>query len=717
MLKKLISKATMICLGATVFSGIITPMAANASERDIPKNIKVHKEAPLDYSPLISPLDKKTKVRYIDKLVDNQGDLVFCLQHEKDSPSKSGVEYKVGNKLDSGLNWIIKNFYTGKEYLTGNKNLDYYITSKAIHVYTGQSMLIDGKKPIDPKHVLPKINSIVEKAKKIKSDDIGKIDAKITLKSIGEKYKFENNKFISPTYIIDKTGNGTIGNIKLEVSNSKAKIFVNGKETSSIKAGEKFTIEIPENEVKDNEKIKVTAKTTVTNDYDYSISYSPIGNSKVQKVGKYVKGIVNTKDLETEATAPVKGMGKIQILKVDEEREAKLEGAEFQVKDKITGKVLETLTTNKEGIAVSNWYPVGTELVIKETKAPGKYILNEKEYTATINSNMQTIEIKVPNKIMKGRVQILKVDEETGAKLEGAKFELKDKTTGKVLETLTTDKEGLAVSNYYNYGTQVAIKEVKAPAKYTLNGKEYFATITENMKTIEITVQNKIIKGTISIHKVDSLTKKPLQGVEFNVLDSNNKVIEKLVTDKDGNAKTKELNYGEYRILEVKTNKYYNLNEKAIDVSITENKDYSYTVENKPTTGRLLIKKTDIATGKELEGAKIKITCIEGLDKGKVIEFISGKTAKEFELKAGKYTYEELIAPKGYEINKSIGTFEITKEGQIVKCSVEDKAIRKPTPKLPHTGYDYKNIAIIAAVVLVIAGVVIISRKKNNNKK
>ncbi|WP_283705038.1 MSCRAMM family protein, partial [Clostridium perfringens] len=85
-------------------------------------------------------------------------------------------------------------------------------------------------------------------------------------------------------------------------------------------------------------------------------------------------------------------------------------------------------------------------------------------------------------------------------------------------------------------------------------------------------------------------------------------------------------------------------------------------------------KKVDVATGKEVPGAKIKVTCTEGLDNGKSFEFVSTDKEQEFTLKAGQYEYVETQAPKGYEINEEVGKFEITEDGQVIKCEVKDKA-------------------------------------------
>ncbi|PWX59140.1 hypothetical protein CYK85_14885, partial [Clostridium perfringens] len=94
--------------------------------------------------------------------------------------------------------------------------------------------------------------------------------------------------------------------------------------------------------------------------------------------------------------------------------------------------------------------------------------------------------------------------------------------------------------------------------------------------------------------------------------------------------------------------------------------------KNERKQGDLEFTKTDVTTGKVIEGAKIKITCIEGLDQGKVIEFTSFNDVNKFTLDEGKYTFEEISAPNGYEINKEVGTFEI-KDGQVTKANLKDE--------------------------------------------
>lgn len=85
-------------------------------------------------------------------------------------------------------------------------------------------------------------------------------------------------------------------------------------------------------------------------------------------------------------------MGKIVVKKFDQESREALAGAEFKVYklgDETTA--LATLTTNDNGIGVSGLLPAspeGTTYLVKETKAPDGYILDEK-----LNDTIQTVKV------------------------------------------------------------------------------------------------------------------------------------------------------------------------------------------------------------------------------------------------------------------------------------------------------------------------------------
>ena len=234
--------------------------------------------------------------------------------------------------------------------------------------------------------------------------------------------------------------------------------------------------------------------------------------------------------------------GKIAVQKTDVESGAKLQGAQFTVYD-ADGTSVATLTTNENGYAESGALNFG-KYTMKETKAPVGYLLNDKVFDVNISENNKTYTIDATDQIIKGKVQILKEDEETKEPLEGAEFQiLKD---GNVVETVTSGKDGLATSGLLPFGEYV-IKEIKAPNKYTLNNKEYPVTISQNMEIVKVTAENRIIKGKVSVKKTDSEVKDlNVAGAEFTIYDSKNNPVQTITTNEDGVATSGLLNYGNY---------------------------------------------------------------------------------------------------------------------------------------------------------------------------
>ncbi|MGU8157618.1 MSCRAMM family protein, partial [Clostridium perfringens] len=131
-------------------------------------------------------------------------------------------------------------------------------------------------------------------------------------------------------------------------------------------------------------------------------------------------------------------------------------------------------------------------------------------------------------------------------------FEMVKKETGEVVENMTTKENGKITSGLHPFGDYI-IREIKAPNKYTLNGKEYPVTISEHMQTIEITHANRIIKGRVAINKFDNeFNNLKLKDAEFTIYDKNDKEVDKLITDENGYDESIDLNYGDYYMKETK---------------------------------------------------------------------------------------------------------------------------------------------------------------------
>ena len=305
--------------------------------------------------------------------------------------------------------------------------------------------------------------------------------------------------------------------------------------------------------------------------------------------------------------------GRIQVLKVDEETGEPLEGASFDIEDKTTGKVVENITTGVDGRATSGLLPF-RDYIVRETKAPNKYVLNGKEYEVSITEHMQTIEITHSNRIIKGRVAINKFDSEfNDLKLEGAEFTIYDKNDNEV-DKLITDKNGYYESKDLNYGDYY-MKETKAPVGYKLSDKVYDIQIREDKKVYTFDVPNDVIKGKIQIVKVDSENEeKPVANAGFDVIAVNvngikeGTVVDHVVTDKNGFAYTKDLRYGEYKFIETETPEGYWKSDREYHVNITEdNKTYVKYVKNEPIQARLRVVKTDSKDNTPIEGVKFQV--------------------------------------------------------------------------------------------------------------
>ncbi|WP_283685213.1 SpaA isopeptide-forming pilin-related protein [Clostridium perfringens] len=596
------------------------------------------------------------------------GDLTTCYCLNTGALNPTGQDYTEEMQVDGGIETILYWGYPAKDGSDWGISADEYryCTQLAIWAYQKEaglsrglvrSRLQDGTVPLS--RLKPVIDFLVEKGLNKELPTFFEVTPSNIVAHqegdyfVSEPIKIKSNYTLSDVNVAIKS----VSNPELEKDIVIKDMDGNVKD-SGYKANESFRVYIPIDSETGDLKVSVKAKVDIPAMLGYMTPKEGIQDMAVSSLDTHSMG---KDDIAVSWT----GLnGAVQVIKKGDDGKL-LTGAKFVLKSTDGSKIAETASEN--GKAVFNDIKPA-DYILEETEAPTGYLITNPVNVTVKPNKVSTVEM-VDTQI-KGKIQILKIDGETQKPLKGAEFEVKN-ANGERVETIISGDDGIAETGVLPFANYV-IKEIKAPDKYTLNGKEYPVSINKHMETVKLTVANTKKNGSIEIVKKGD-DGKLLEGAEFNLEDTNGKVIATQKSNKDGKVVFSDLKEGNYVLKEVKAPKGYNI-VNPVNVEVKADEVTKLDLTDKATTGKLLIKKVDVATGKEVPGAKIKVTCTEGLDKGKSFEFVSTDKEQEFKLKAGKYEFVETQAPKGYELNKEVGKFEITKEGQVVKCDVKDKA-------------------------------------------
>lgn len=167
------------------------------------------------------------------------------------------------------------------------------------------------------------------------------------------------------------------------------------------------------------------------------------------------------------------------------------------------------------------------------------------------------------------------------------------------MNKLITNKEGYAISKLLPIG-EYYVKEIKTNNRYQLN-QEVMKVNIEYNDIISLNVKNEKAKGKIKIIKTSS-NNSPilniqqgefLEGVEFEIYNSSNELVDSLITDKNGEAISKYLEIGRYKVVEKSANKYYILNKEEFFVNIENNNEIrTIEVKNEAIIPKIDIEKT-----------------------------------------------------------------------------------------------------------------------------
>ncbi|MFR2529755.1 MAG: SpaA isopeptide-forming pilin-related protein, partial [Clostridium paraputrificum] len=396
--------------------------------------------------------------------------------------------------------------------------------------------------------------------------------------------------------------------------------------------------------------------------------------------------------------------GKIQIVKLDaDDAEKPVSGAVFGVYAKnVFGIEKDTLvdkiTTDENGFAFTKDLRFG-EYYIQELFVGDNYWLNGNKYPVTITEHGKIEVVHIKNEPVKMKLRVVKYDSDSENKeaIKGAKLKVVNRVTGEDIEfteffgiipykktIFKTNKDGeILFPQSLPYGKYLLVETGPAEGFNPIDPIPFEITRDTNFEEIEllgkvttIEVGNTRIKGNMELLKVDSETKEPMEGVEFKVtaLDGFMKgQTWRLTSNEEGKVNLNDLEYGKYRIDEVKTHWNYVLNTEPIFFEITENgKTVEVEMINKKIRGSVELLKVDKDTQRPLEGAEFELYNGEKLV-GTYTTDKDGKIVVE-NLEAGQYYFMEVKAPEHYEINQDVAlNFEILEDGQKVEIVAENK--------------------------------------------
>ncbi|MDF9577135.1 SpaA isopeptide-forming pilin-related protein [Bacillus paranthracis] len=369
--------------------------------------------------------------------------------------------------------------------------------------------------------------------------------------------------------------------------------------------------------------------------------------------------------------------GSVELTKIDDiDTNTNLANAVFNLLDENGQVVEEGLKTNAEGkIVVENLRPGTYQFV--ETIAPEHYDLNKTPIEFTIKkSQTETLHITAKNALTKGGVELSKVDDIDGTKLEGAVFNIVDMNGTVIHKDLVTNNKGKIEIDDLRPGNYQFI-ETKAPKHYVLDETPIPFTIEKGQKkAISLAAKNSLQQGSIELLKVDDLNDQmKLSDALFNLLDQNGKVLKTdLKTNNEGKIVVENLRPGTYKFVETAAPKHYDLDKKPIVVTVEKSqKDIAtVTMKNSLTKGGVELSKVDDVDGTTLEGAVFNIVDMKGTVIHKDLVTNSKGKIEINDLRPGDYQFIETKAPKHYDLNKEPIPFTIEK-GQAEPISVTAK--------------------------------------------
>ena len=376
-------------------------------------------------------------------------------------------------------------------------------------------------------------------------------------------------------------------------------------------------------------------------------------------------------------------MGSLLIIKKDAVTGAPISDVEFLVTDS-DGSVIGTANgkyvTDSAGTIRIDGLTPGMTVIAKEVRAKDGYILDDTPQSIKIKRNsVMTLEFRNQPK---GGVLVKKVDAVTNEPISDVEFLVTDSDgnfIGNANGKFITDSAGTFTIADVAPGTTLVIKETRAKDGYLLDDTPQTVKVKSNeVVTVEFRNQP---KGNLIIVKQDSITKEPLEGVQFKIVYADGSYVDAeggtlssnglYWTDKEGKITISGIS-GTVVVSEVETIPGYTIDENSRTQTVVVNPNDTQTLYfyNTPVGGLQIIK-SDKDSGKRISGVKFEIRKMNG-------EIIGAYTTDSDgviylpEAESGWYTVTELEAASGYLLDTTPHRIEV-KDGQTATLEITNR--------------------------------------------
>ena len=433
------------------------------------------------------------KITYGSNIVGDftiNGKQAFCMEHPKSTPP-TGTKITVSIYDNADIRKVLYYGWGGPEQWSGFENRAHgiVVTSLALSYYyygdNSSFKTIKNFMEFIEKNKVPSFELEFSKSNVLafRDGNIQKTES-ITLKSGSDIFGITINLPDEVTYVNEGNGNRQTGG------------------SLTIKGKTKFHFEAP---------LNVELDKWNTGEQTKSYNFSPIlakagGSYQSTGYGEYVEDPSKT----TSLTVDWLQLASLELTKTDVYGNL-INGAVFRLWN--NGDYDKEVTVTNGKIKVDN---LTTGIYyLQEKTAPQGFLVDDTIYTITLNagdSASQTVSNKEPT----GKITVVK-ESENKDRIIGAKFNVVADgeiisaagkvlyNNGDVVDTLTTDKQGTAVTKNLPLGNYI-VYETQAPTGYLLNTERYQVSLRYDNQTTPVitsstTIEDKEPLGSIHLEK------------------------------------------------------------------------------------------------------------------------------------------------------------------------------------------------------------------------